>query len=62
VAEGGEMEGSVGAFGKFSEDGDGSIAERMGCGACIGDCGGMKDDVDGDKVLCGEFPIECISP
>ena len=50
VAEGGEIDGSVGAFGKLSEDGDGSIAERIGCGACIGDWGGINVDPDGEAI------------
>jgi hypothetical protein len=42
------MEGSVGALGKFSEDGEGRIVERKGCGACIGDCGGMNMELGDD--------------
>lgn len=56
------MDGSVGALGKFSDDGDGRIVERMGCGACIGDCGGMKEDPGDDTEWCGELPSELISP
>jgi hypothetical protein len=44
------MDGRVGAFGKLREDGDGSIAERIGCGACIGDCGDMNAEPDGDPA------------
>jgi hypothetical protein len=55
------MDGRVGALGKFSEEGDGKMAVRRGCGACIGDCGGMKADPD-DDVWCDEFSRELISP
>lgn len=56
------MDGRVGALGKFIEDGDGKMAERMGCGACIGDCGGMNADPGDDVARCGEPPTELISP
>jgi hypothetical protein len=56
------MDGSVGAFEKFSEEGDGKIVVRMGCGACIGDCRGMNEDPGDDAVWCGDSPGELIPP
>jgi hypothetical protein len=56
------MEGSVGAIDKFNDEGDGKTVVRMGCGACIGDCGGMNPDPGDDAVRCGELPRELISP
>lgn len=58
---GGDMDGRFGAFEKFSVDGEGRIAERIGCGACIGDCGGMKLKPGDDAVRCGGLPIGFIS-
>ena len=40
----------MGTFGKFTEEGDGSIVDREGWGACIGDCGGMKAEPEEDVV------------
>lgn len=52
MVAGGDIEGRFGTltFGKFSDDGEGRIAERMGCGACMGDCGGMNTEPEDEVV------------
>jgi hypothetical protein len=42
------MAGRIGAFGKVCDEGDGNVVERMGCGACIGDRGCMKEEPGDD--------------
>jgi aconitase A len=44
------MDGRVGAIEKLIDEGDGKIVVRMGCGACIGDRGGMYPDPGDDAV------------
>lgn len=51
---GGVIEGRLWELEKFSEDGDGNTVECVGCGACIGDCGGMYIAPEGVVVRCGE--------
>lgn len=55
------MGGRFGTFGKFIDDGDGNMLGREGCGACMGDCGGMKIEPDEEAVWCGELAMGVVS-
>lgn len=39
------------------DDGEGNTADRMDCGACIGERGDMNIEPDDDAVGCGELPM-----
>lgn len=50
VLIGGEIDGRLVTLGKLIDEGDGNIADRVGCGACNGDCDARKVDPDEDAV------------
>jgi hypothetical protein len=48
---GGDIDDRLRGFGQLREDGEGSVTVCMGCGACIGDGGGMCTDPDDREVM-----------